>query len=329
MSITRTLTFDVPCLAGADVAIVEEFLSLKARRGSSTMLQYKSVLFRLLASVNKTSLVDIVEEDMFQFFARLEADEMKFSSKKVCRARLNAFFRFYERQARRRFPGYYNPVPPVEECHFSPDREVSISVEQQQEREKVFTPEQLLHVLKQTKIGSFKFFIASVILTVCGMRMSECLTIRLENLNLVGRYLMTGTEENARKSGKAYFIFPEEIVPLLTEYILEVKARDPSTPWLFPGQNGHQSTFRFHTFLSRLKLPFPVHSHAFRRSLETYQIKGNSRTPLHFVEILSNHAISSVVMRHYAKITLEERRALYDQYFPPEYKSVLQWLKNL
>ncbi len=329
MSIIQTQHYGVPVLCPEDANVVDSFLTLKARKGNTAMLQYKSIIFRLISDANKVALADIVEADLFSFFARLDGEGMKFSTKKVHRARLNTFFKYYERQARRHIPGYYNPVPPLDECNFSPDVEVSIAVEQQREREKAFTPEQLLVVLKQLRVVSFKHFVACVILTVCGMRISECLTIRLENLNLAGRYLMTGIEENARKRGKAYFIFPEEIVPLLTEYVLEVKARNSHAVWLFPGANGHYTMGQFHRLLADLNFPFPVHTHAFRRSLETYQIKGKTQVPLHFVELLSNHAISSIVMRHYAKITIEERRVLYDQYFPPEYKAILTWLKNL
>lgn len=45
---------------------------------------------------------------------------------------------------------------------------------------------------------------------------------------------------------------------------------------------------------------------------------------LHSVEILINHKITYVVMRHYADAPIEVRRENYDIYFPPQYRDILK-----
>ena len=73
--------------------------------------------------------------------------------------------------------------------------------------------------------------------------------------------------------------------------------------------------------LEELTLPFPVRSHAFRRTLETNQIREGA--PLHFVELLSNHVIKDIVMKHYNIVPIAERRALFDKYFPKAFAPIL------
>lgn len=328
------LTLAVPLLNPDDAMLVQQYILLRGKTGSNMHRNMKSVLFRFILFINKPNLQDITETDVEQYFNYLDSIGLKCISKRLNRAYLNSFFKSFERKTRRTNPTYYNPIPPMNECHFMNDPVKSIEEITLREKEQIYTIDQLLTVLKEFYFINRRYFIITTLLTFCGMRISECLSIRIENVKLEERYLMTGMEENARKSNRKgdhplYFCFPEIIANLLNDYILELQLKSPTNIWLFPGNDTYLHYKAYDEFLGRHTFGFPVKSHAFRRTLETFQLNLTNRVPLHFVELLSNHVISSVVMKHYNKITLADRLNLYDEYLPKEYQGILAFLHTL
>lgn len=324
----------VPHLNEEDANILVQYISLRGRTGSGVKYMQKSVLLRFFQFIQKPSILDIDESDIEEYFCVIDTSGVKYTTKKSQRAYLNAFFQYCERKFRRKNPSYYNPVPPLEECHFTPDISPSIEQITQKENDQTFTTDQLKIILKDTYFMDRKYFFITALLTFCGMRISECVTIRLENINLDGRFLMTGIDENARKSNKTgdhplYFIIPKDLVPLLFDYIMELKIHNPKETWLFPGQIKHIKIQTYWNYMNRNFSRFHIKTHSFRRTLETSQLNLINRVPLHFVELLSGHVISSVVMKHYNKISIEDRRQLYDEYLPKEYHSLLEFLRSL
>ncbi len=332
MSIKTYTGKDHNILNEKDLESVNLYLDIVGRTGSQTKIGMKSILFQFFKCVNKDNIIDIDESDCFRYFDYLEEKNLKYSSKKTKRSRLNSFFKFYARKMRRTNPTYYNPIPELNECNFSGDKIISIEQQQKKLKDSIFTIEQLKNILKISKFGHpEKYFIAELLLTFCGMRISECVSIRLENINLEERYLMTGIEENCRKSNKhgnnpLYFCFPEEIKPILREYINNLKQNYPDNIWLFKGRNskGYISQISFYRFL---QTKFSIKTHTFRKTIETFQLR--NKTPLHIVELLSNHVISSVVMKHYNIVSIKERRELYDEYLPTQYQEIISLLKKL
>jgi len=327
MSIKTYTGYD---LIEKDLMIVNQFLDIAGRTGSNSKKVNKSEIFECLRYIGKNNILEIDEFDIEKYFDYLESKNLKYSTKKTKRSRLNSFFKYYARKMRRSNPTYYNPIPELNECNFSGDKYISIEQQQQKLKDSLFTVEQLKNILKITKFGhSEKYFIAELLLTFCGMRVSECMSIRLENINLEERYLMTGIEENCKKSNKhgnnpLYFCFPEEIKPILREYINNLKQKYPDNIWLFKGRNkkGYISQISFARFL---QIKFNAKTHTFRKTIGTFQLR--NKIPLHVVELISNHVISSVVMKHYNIVSIQERRQLYDEYLPPQYKEIISFLK--
>lgn len=328
------LPLAVPLLNPDDALLVKQYILLRGKTGSKIQNEIKYILSHFIVFVNKPNLQDITETDVERYFNQLDARGLKRSTKRLNRAYLNSFFKSYERKARRTNPTYYNPIPPTNECHFTHDPVKSMEEITLGEQEQTFTIDQLITILKEFYFINRKYFLMTTLLTFCGMRLSECLSIRIENVKPLDRYLMTGMEENARKSNRTgdhplYFCFPEEVANLLQEYLIELHLKDPTNLWLFPGTDTCIRTTSYVGFLNHHPFLFPVKSHAFRRTLETFQLNLTNRVPLHFVELLSNHVISSVVMKHYNKITLADRLHLYDEYLPKEYQGILAFLHTL
>ena len=195
---------------------------------------------------------------------------------------------------------------------------------------------EVLDYLRNYSLAAFQlsakgYFSLGLILTFCGCRVSEAVTIKLENLDIEERYFKSGTENSHRKSGEVYFCFPKIVATHLSEYVEDLKARmSPGNVWLFPGNhNGHLGVCTVCSRFGLSGLPFKVKSYTFRHTLETFQLNIVNAFPLEHVEILSNHAPKGTVMKNYNIVSIEERRAMADKYIPKEYKKLTEWLETV
>lgn len=319
-----------------DLQILQRFLSQKLRTtGSGSYKAYASLLTRFFRTINKSEISTINEMDVEEYLTDLDNQPISYATKLNYAAYLRGFFDYYQKMIRRKIPTYYHPVPRQKDFNFTIDKTLSISEQQQKIQEQCFTPTQLIQILRKTYTFNRAYFIQILLLIFCGMRISECVSIKMENINLKGRYLMTGIEENARKSNKKgnkplYFCFPQQTIHLIFFYIQELKEAYPGTEWLFPhGSNVNSKIRNLQRYLRMLNFQFPVKPHTFRKTLETYQLNMTNRIPLHFVELLSNHQITSVVMRNYNKVPIEERLKIYDECLPKEYIPILDFIETL
>jgi len=337
---------EVPIVNDKDALIMKNFINLKSKSGLNARAQLVGVTFEFFKFVGKKDIVDIDEYDFLAYMADMDLRNLAYSTKVMRRARLNTFFNFYgRRMAKKRIP-FFNPVPPLDECNIIGDSILSAKEQQDKIKEETFELDDLLKILKESKLQREKYFIANLLLTFCGMRIRECLTIRLENINTQERWLMTGIDEVAKKNNKKgnnplYFIFPEKVAIILEQYIIELKERNPENIWLFDGKNKHITNSAYYSFMKKVGIAFnsdnkdttkikksTTKSHKFRKTLAKFWVDYNE-VLLHITEMLSNHQITSVVMRYYAKSTIEDRRKFYDQYLPKEFKKLLIFLKTL
>lgn len=322
-------------------ALISIFLEKKGRVGNGTMMAYKSAIYRFLSYVGKNNLRDIDRMDSEKYLQYLNngynsGKALKLSYKQCQLNLLRSFFEGIEEFYRSKNINYFNPIPKAKFYPFSPDKALSIKEKLDNDENNAYSIDQLLILLKKSNLASYEHFIQCVLLTFCGMRISEVVSIRKENINLKKRYLMTGIEEDCRKSNKngqnpLIFCFPEIISNLLYDYFQYHELKYPDSKWLFPARNhrNFMATRQLQRFLTSLKLPFYVHSHKFRKTIETFQAYKTNNTPLYIIELLSNHVITSIVYKHYAKCTLEERINFYDSYLPKEYSILIKFLQNI
>lgn len=162
-----------------------------------------------------------------------------------------------------------------------------------------------------------KVFIFFGLAIATGARASEIRTIALENINLEERYFETGFEKNACKSTMnseecLLFFFPRAFKIYLENYIYELDGDFlfPTQLQEYPSANWSQQKVN----KIRKALGFRFTMHYFRHSLITY-LKTNG-CPADDRKMLLNHSMDDVQAEYYTHLSIEEKRAIYDRFFP-------------
>ncbi|MBN1969892.1 MAG: site-specific integrase [Candidatus Delongbacteria bacterium] len=313
------------------------FLEKRNRTGSQSAKVYHSGIKRFLEFIRVPRIHDITFEDSTKYFTWLDRhpNHYKLSYKtnqmKYCRSFFNYAKDLFETK---RIP-FFNPIPKANNFNFSQDKKLTINQMERKREDQYFSLDDLKEVLEKSSKADYEKYIQILLLTYCGMRVSEVVSIIKENLDVYERYLLTGTEENARKSSKngngIYFCFPKEVAIILGEYLLYHENKyGKEEIWLFPGNKGnHISTRNLQKFLVSLDFDFNVRTHKFRKTLSTYRQEINGiKTPTYVMETLSNHSISSIEHKHYAQYGIEDRLRDYDRYLPEELKELLSGLPS-
>jgi len=144
------------------------------------------------------------------------------------------------------------------------------------------------------------------------------LFVRSRNINLNERFYDTGFIKDARKTtmktGKSLIFFlPKRFIPYIEKYILFI---GKNQEWLFPGRSKHYTYNAFYGYVKRNYGKKFCNFHKFRSTLISNRLY-KEKCPLWISEGLTNHKISeSTQIKHYAKFKLEQKRNLYDDYFP-------------
>lgn len=313
--------------------MLNNYLANKERSSPSSARAYRSAITRFLEFVGKNDLTTIKRSDSERYFAHLDSAEFQFKlTYKLTQLKyIRSFFEYVAENC----SDFKNPIPNPKMFKFTPDPSRTIHETQEFESEQTFEIDEIIAVLKKAKIADYEHFMQLILLTFCGMRVSECVSIKKANIDLDERYVISGLENDCRKSNKdgkkpLIFIFPSEIADILFDYLCyHEKKYGKDEKWLFPARHsnsvsGFEPTRGLQRFIHDLNCGFTIKSHKFRKTIESFHaFKGKNIAPDHIIELLSNHAITSVVFKHYAKCSIEERRSFYDQYFPNEYRKIL------
>jgi len=155
------------------------------------------------------------------------------------------------------------------------------------------------------------------------MRLVECLTIRIKDIDLQERIIETGFIKNARKSTGMtrkilLFFVPKNFIPYLRQYINYIK-RKYNTPWLFSGQSIIKPlTKNIRLYVKRNydnnKIQYSLF-HSFRKTLISRFDNTLGMQP-HIREILLNHQPTTTQGKAYIKKEPEVKRKDYDRFFP-------------
>ena len=144
-------------------------------------------------------------------------------SKEVYRSYLSSFFDYVIGRFLQINIEYRNPVPNKRIYKFNLQK--SDIRKHSDINDEIFTEQELLDILEASKKKNLRDFILFSLLIIDGARISEILTIKIEDVHLEERYFETGFEKNARKSTRfsnksLIFFFPEKFRPYLEQYIL-------------------------------------------------------------------------------------------------------------
>ena len=180
----------------------------------------------------------------------------------------------------------------------------------------IFTNVELLEILEFAKKRNFRDFILFSLLIITGARVSEVLSIKVKDVHLEKRFFETGFVKGARKTSLSskkslIFFFPENFCKYLEMYLTILGKGEV---WLFPGRSKHYHYNSCHRYVKLNYGQNFSNFHKFRKTLITNRVK--MECPLWASEGLMNHKFSSVEGEYYIKLSLDEKRELFDKYFP-------------
>lgn len=297
-----------------DLRIVNNYLSEKKKISDGA---YRNNKCRILNALNylQKPLEAISMLDMKNYFEDdIDKRDIKAISKNSYRSYLKSFFDYVTAFFIDKNRDFMNPVPNSNIYKFT-KRAKDIEKRGKEENKK-FSKKELLSLLRKAKKIKYRDFILFGLLTMCGMRVNEALTIKIKDINFSGRYLETGFERGARKTtlitGKSLiFFFTSTFKSYLKKYVNYLDNRF----WLFPGQGKtHLNSSSVRTRVKRHYNNKFLKFHTFRKSLITHRL--NNGCPLYISEILTNHVPSSTQGRSYVKKSIKEKRQDFDKYFP-------------
>lgn len=300
-----------PKLLG-DMKILNKYLKEVKKRSMGAWRNQDSAIKKFLEYRVK-DFKDITTIDVIEYFDEI-IDEMdlKLSSKETYRSYLQSFFYYVQAIYLSVGINFVNPVPIKKIYSFTKKENDFEKISKI--NGKIFTNEELLEILEISKKQDQKYrdFIVFGILISSGMRISEALTTKVENIDLDERTIQTGFIKDARKSNKTLlFFFRERFKPYLKRYIQYLNDK---SEWLFPGQKEYLNSSSFRDYVGIKYGKKYRKFHKFRGTLITnYKKNGCS---LDDREILMNHKPTSMQGGHYVKLSISERRDLYDKYFP-------------
>lgn len=306
-----------------DFKIIYDYLDEVYKRSMSSYRSQKSIILnclnKLKKDLEKISMIDIKNYFDNVIDVRINKRNKKpigKDSKEAYRSYLSSFFDYVIGRFLQINIEYRNPVPNKRIYKFY--LQESDIRKHSDINDEIFTEQELLDILKASKKKNLRDFILFSLLIIDGARISEILTIKIENVHLEERYFETGFEKNARKSTRfsnrsLIFFFPEKFRPYLEQYI---KYIGKDNKWLFSGKTRHLCYGGFRNYVkwnfnNKYRL-----FHKYRKTLISNRLI-KMDCPLWISEGLTNHKVSdSTQIKHYAKFSIEQQRNLYDKYFP-------------
>lgn len=305
-------------------SFVNSYLSEVQKRSTGSYYGQKCTLRAFFTHLDKKieeiNMIDI--KNYFQDF--LDKKEVKLKTKETHRSHLTSFFYYVQSLLLSENIELRNPVPNQRIYQFT--KKYDDIKKQSEIKKQILTDKQLERILDYCKKNlRKKYFIMFGLLICTGARHSEIRSIRLGNINLEKRFFETGFEKDARKSTLKsdeglLFFFPEKFGIYLKNYIYSLKKEDA---WLFPAIKSDNSYYFLDDgalYYAKKKienaLSFKFKLHKFRNTIINNRLI-KMRCPLWLSESLTNHKVSnSTQIKHYASLTIEQKRNLYNEYFP-------------
>lgn len=182
---------------------------------------------------------------------------------------------------------------------------------------KSLTSSELETIMQKVRLESKWFQVLLLVLKFTGMRLSEAVTLRLENIDLKERVLASGVVKNHRKTGKVVFFIPPHVATEIKAYTMLL---DDGEEWLFPAKytTDHVTkgtvTQKLDRFSTKIRIDFTAHQ--FRHTIiKNRELMG---CPSHVNEFLQNQAVTGTQATFYRErnFTLRDRRDLYDKWNP-------------
>lgn len=192
------------------------------------------------------------------------------------------------------------------------DMKVSINMHQT----KAMAPHLMNKIIHAAEMRSKKEFVFFLILKYTGMRISECISIRIENIDVEERVIATGVIRNMRKGGLVYYFVPKHVMLEIEDYMLGLESGEE---WLFPSHKSEICYKNPQELIRRFKRETGINgwtSHQFRHTIIYKRLKMGC--PGSISDVLMNHALKGTQAIFYREnnLTLADRRDFYDKWNP-------------
>ncbi len=202
MKITNKADFSY-VYKNSDYKIILDYLNEAFKRSTASYKSQKSTILNLLNYLNKNlqeiTMVDI--KDYFDNVIDLKINKRNnnpigLNSKETYRSYLCSFFdyiigRFLEDNIE-----FRNPVPNKRIYKFT---QLESDIQKRSNiNDEIFTEQELLEILNLSKKKGLRDFILYSLLIIVGARISEILTLKIENINFKERYFETGFVKDSR-----------------------------------------------------------------------------------------------------------------------------------
>jgi site-specific recombinase XerD len=308
--------------------IYHSYLDLHAEPETDNRTKIRPVFERFIEFVGKKSFLEIKRRDVENYLHMIDESGVVLVTKQGYHSRIRSLFIYITRYYRGMQLKYFNPVPSTRYWRFRKDTPKTVREKIQELEDNYYSVDEIHEIIKRASKGKYEFFIQTLLLIFCGMRVGEVVSIRIEDVLQSERYL-----ESYGKTGLVGFCYPEEIQDEIAEYLVYHHNKYSDSEFMFPEKLRYSHSNRSHnkvetlsTYLNRISPSFGGRTNKFRKTLARFR-RGNG-VPKAEREFLSCHYITSVTKRHYMRRTIEERREKYEKYFPNQYEILLETVKN-
>ena len=282
-----------------DRELVAAYLESKAQRSSKSYDTAKRAITGFL--YDNKPIVEMTYNDLMQISRSINTTSLAKISKGAYWSTIRAYYQWALDRIREGGVNASNQLP-LRVVFDETQRDADLEV-QREEAIEVFDDDQLAHLDLKAKMLGFKYSVIESLLKHCGARCGEILTLHPGNVNLLERYWISGLVRDARKRGKVIYFFPAMLVPKLKQYLMTVE-----TDWMFPGNSGE------HLQVKSVIHTLGVMTHSFRKTLNTRRAKKGC--PEEIRSLLLNQKPIGVNAASYTKLSLKEKRDLYDKWHP-------------
>lgn len=286
------------------------------------------LMIQNFTNYTKKPFLDVTMIDLQNYLINhIDKKSVKKSSKNTIRYMLKAFFNYIKKTLLMYNIDYNNPVPSKKLFKFTTNLD---DIEHIEDAElKVLKIHQLQKILNYCKkTFGLRVFVMVGIAIFCGCRISEIRTIRKKDINLKECFFQTGFVPGSRKTTLhtnkgLLFFFPKVFAKFVQEYL---ESCDKCIEWVFPGYKDEPlSRAMVQDIVNTIRKGVTIHFtwHYFRKSRITEMTKMGCS--LEIREMLMNHAPSSVEGKSYVKLSIKEKKKLYNKWDP--YKKLWELYK--
>jgi len=320
ISITEKIQESIERLPELDAEILEEYLRDLQEHSRNTALSFIRGIMLFYECVGRRSIRDCTIADIETYIKTLKAATLKRSSKKTM---FNVAKTWHARFVKRAFAHgqqLVNFFQYIDNPFLEDDTERSgtgyrVDLESKKTDTMVIPLDYMDKILADARARDYRVYLFLLILKYTGMRASEAITIRIENIDINERIIASGTVKNYAKTGEVIYFTPRHVMDEIENYKLILT---PGETWLFPSNKTGKHITCWDMILRRFQREAGLHfrSHQFRHSLITR--RDQMGCPGNINELLNNHALTGTQARVYREknYTILDRRSLYDRYNP-------------